>query len=46
MNPCTRSPISLSNAAAVRVRLIVWCHDCGRQVEADPAEMVEHYGPG
>ena len=32
------------NAAAARVRLIVWCKDCPHQVEPDPAEMAERYG--
>jgi hypothetical protein len=37
-------PMTLGNAAAARVRLVVWCLDCRRQVEPDPAEMVERYG--
>jgi hypothetical protein len=37
-------PMTLDNAAAARVRLIVWCRDCGRQVEPDPAAMAERYG--
>ncbi len=32
------------NAAATRVLLIVWCRDCGHQVEPDPAEMTARYG--
>jgi hypothetical protein len=32
-------PVTLGNAAASRVRLIVWCKACGHQVEPDPAEM-------
>jgi hypothetical protein len=40
----TGPPMTLGNAAAARVRLIVWCHDCGRQAEPDPAEMAERYG--
>jgi hypothetical protein len=32
------------NAAATRVLLIVWCRDCGHQVEPDPAEMAARYG--
>ena len=32
------------NAAAARVRLIVWCKACGHQVEPDVAEMAERYG--
>ena len=35
--------MTLGNAAAC-VRLIVWCLDCRRQVEPDPAEMAERYG--
>jgi hypothetical protein len=30
--------MTLGNAAAARVRLIVWCRDCSHQVEPDPAE--------
>jgi hypothetical protein len=37
-------PITLGNAAAARVRLIVWCWDCRHQVEPDAAEMAEHHG--
>ena len=37
-------PMTLGNAAAARVRLIVWCRDCGDQVEPDPAEMAARYG--
>jgi hypothetical protein len=36
--------MTLGNAAAARVRLIVWCLDCRHQVEPDPAEMVERHG--
>ena len=36
--------MTLGNAAAARVRLIVWCLDCRHQVEPDPAEMAERYG--
>ena len=36
--------MTLGNAAAAKVRLIVWCKACGHQVEPDPAEMVERYG--
>ena len=38
------SPMTLGNAAAARVRLIVWCKDCQHQVEPDPAEMGQRYG--
>ena len=37
-------PMTLGNAAAAQVRLIVWCLDCRHQVEPDPAEMAERYG--
>jgi hypothetical protein len=36
--------MTLGNAAAARVRLIVWCLDCRHQVEPDPVEMAERYG--
>lgn len=31
--------MTLGNAAAARVRLIVWCKACGHQVEPDANEM-------
>ncbi len=37
-------PMTLGNAAAAHVRLIVWCLDCRHQVEPDAAEMAERYG--
>ena len=37
-------PMTLGNAAAARVRLIVWCKACGHRVEPDPAEMARNYG--
>ena len=37
-------PMTLGNAAAAQVRLIVWCPDCRHQVEPDSAEMAKHYG--
>ncbi len=36
--------MTLGNAAATRVRLIVWCKGCGHQVEPDPAKMAARYG--
>ena len=36
--------MALGNAAAARVRLIVWCKECQHQVEPDPAEMAARYG--
>ena len=37
-------PMTLGNAAAARVRLIVWCRACSHQIEPDPAEMAARYG--
>jgi hypothetical protein len=37
-------PMTLGNAAAARVRFIVWCKDCQHQVEPDPGEMAQRYG--
>jgi hypothetical protein len=37
-------PMTLGNAAAARVRLIVWCKACGNQVEPDAAEMADRHG--
>jgi hypothetical protein len=37
-------PMTLGNAAAARVRLIVWCRKCRHQVEPDPAEHARRYG--
>jgi hypothetical protein len=39
-------PMTLGNAAATRVRLIVRCKACGRRVEPDDAEMARKYGSG
>jgi hypothetical protein len=36
--------MTLGNAAAARVRLVVWCLDCRHRVEPDPGEMAERYG--
>jgi hypothetical protein len=36
--------MTLKNAAAAKVRLIVWCKECQHQVEPDPAEMCARYG--
>jgi hypothetical protein len=36
--------MTLGNAAAARVRLIVWFKACGHRVEPDPAEQAERYG--
>jgi hypothetical protein len=37
-------PMTLGNAAAAKVRLIVWCKECGHQVEPDPAAAAARYG--
>jgi hypothetical protein len=44
MSPYDGPPMTLGNAAAARVRLIVWCLDCRHQVEPNPAAMAERYG--
>jgi hypothetical protein len=36
--------MTLGNAAAASVRLLVWCLDCSHRSEPDPAEMAERYG--
>jgi hypothetical protein len=36
--------MTLGNAAAARVRMIVRCKECRHQVEPDPAEMAARYG--
>ena len=37
--------MTLGNAAAARIWLILWCRYCGHQVEPDPAEMAVRRGP-
>ena len=37
-------PMTLGNAAAARVRLIVWCKACGHRAERDPAEIAQRCG--
>ena len=37
-------PMTLGDAAAARVRFIVWRPNCSHQVEPDPAEMAARYG--
>jgi hypothetical protein len=44
MNAYDGPPMTLGNAAAARVRLIVWCLERGRRVELDPGEMAGRYG--
>jgi hypothetical protein len=36
--------MTLRNAAAAHVRLIVWCKGCRHQTEPDPPEMAARYG--
>jgi hypothetical protein len=36
--------MTLGNAAAARVRLMVWCKACGHRAEPDPAEIAQRYG--
>ena len=38
--------MTLGNAAAAHVRLIVWCKECQHQVEPDPADMVAEFVNG
>jgi hypothetical protein len=38
--------MTLGNAAAARVRLIVWCKACGHRGDPDPGEMAQRYGVG
>jgi hypothetical protein len=44
MKPYRGAPMTLGNAAAAIVRLIVWYRGCGRQVEPNPGEMATRYG--
>jgi hypothetical protein len=37
-------PMTFGNAAAARVRLIVWCKSCGHQIEPDSAELASRHG--
>ena len=45
MKPYRGPPMTLGNAAAAPVRLIVWCKDCQHQIEPDPAQQAARYGP-
>jgi len=38
------TPMTLGNAAAADVRLIVWCRDCQHQVEPNPVETARRFG--
>ena len=40
----TGPPATLGSVARNRTRIIVWCWDCGHQVEPDPVAMAERYG--
>ena len=44
MNAYRGPPMTLGNAAAAQVDLVVWCLDCRHQVEPDPAGMAKRYG--
>jgi hypothetical protein len=44
MRSASGPPMTLGNAAAARVRLIVWCKARGHRVEPDAAEMAERHG--
>jgi hypothetical protein len=44
MKPYRGRQMTLGNAAAAGVGLVVWCRDCGRQAEADPGEMARRHG--
>jgi C4-type Zn-finger protein len=37
--------MTLGNAAAARVRLLVWCKACGYRSEPNAAEQARWYGP-
>jgi hypothetical protein len=39
-------PLTLGQALAAHVRLIVWCKGCGHQSEPDVATQVAHHGSG
>jgi hypothetical protein len=39
-------PMTLGQALAAKVRLIVWCKSCGRRAEPSVAEQVSHHGAG
>jgi len=36
--------MTLGQALAAKVRLIVWCKECGHRVEPDVVEQVARYG--
>jgi hypothetical protein len=39
-------PMTLDNALAAKVRLIVWCKACRHQAEPDVSDQVARYGEG
>jgi hypothetical protein len=39
-------PLTLGQALAAKVRLLVWCKACGHRVEPDIAELAERHGEG
>ncbi len=40
------APMTLGQALAAKVRLIVWCKACGHRADPDVAEQVAHHGTG
>jgi hypothetical protein len=44
MNAYRGLGVAPRDAAAASVRPLVWCLDCGRRSEPDPAEMAERFG--
>ena len=44
MNSYSGPPRTLGNAAAARVRLVVWLKACGHRSEPDSAEQARWYG--
>jgi hypothetical protein len=44
MKPYRGPPMTLGTVTAARVTLIVWCRECSRQVEPDPAKLAQRYG--
>jgi hypothetical protein len=43
MNSYSGPPMTLGNAPAAHVRLVVWCKACGHRSEPDPAEQARWY---
>ena len=40
------APITLGQAVAAHVRLIVWCKNCNHKADPDITAMVAHHGSG